>query len=176
MRRYDRGGMESEVRLEQVASRTLAAVHGSTTRADLGPTIIRLLDQVWPVVRAQALGTDHNIVMYHGGLQHIEAGVEIVRGNLVETDVVKRSQTPAGTVVTVTHFGDYADLAAAYTALEQYCAANDCARAPTSWEVYGDWSENPAERRTDVYWLLRAVASERAPAAADHPDALHETE
>jgi Metal binding domain of Ada len=27
-------------------------------------------------------------------------------------------------------------------------------RAGTSWEVYGDWEEDPAKRRTDVYFLL----------------------
>jgi hypothetical protein len=26
--------------------------------------------------------------------------------------------------------------------------------AGTSWDVYGDWEEDPAKRRTDVYFLL----------------------
>jgi hypothetical protein len=24
----------------------------------------------------------------------------------------------------------------------------------TNWEVYGDWDDDPARRRTDVYFLL----------------------
>jgi hypothetical protein len=27
-----------------------------------------------------------------------------------------------------------------------------------NWEVYGDWADDPADRRTDVYFLLRPPA------------------
>jgi hypothetical protein len=27
-------------------------------------------------------------------------------------------------------------------------------RTVTDWEVYGDWEDDPARRRTDVYFLL----------------------
>jgi effector-binding domain-containing protein len=144
------------VQVEEVGPRVLAAARGSATRANLGPTIIRLLDQVWPVLRAQGLRTDHNIVVYHGGLHDIEAGVEVVGGQLAETDVVKQARTPAGLVATVSHFGDYAAVGAAYAALERHCQEHKLARTPISWEVYGDWSDNPAEQRMDVYWLLAA--------------------
>jgi len=124
----------------------------------LGATIIRLLDQVWPVLRAQGIQTEHNVVVYRGGLERIEAGVEIRGGSLVETAVVKRSQTPAGTVATVRHTGEYAAVGAAYAALERFCREQGHVRTSLSWEVYGDWSDDPAQRHMDVYWQLAPPA------------------
>ena len=57
--------------LEDVLPRQLAAVRGGASRADLGPTILKLLDRVWPVLRGQHVKTGHNVVMYFGGLAHI---------------------------------------------------------------------------------------------------------
>jgi hypothetical protein len=150
--------MEYTVRVAEVGARRLAVAHGAAAQASLGQTIIGLLDQVWPVLRAQGLRTEHNVVVYHAGLEHIEAGVEILDGSLVETAVVKRSQTPAGTVATVRHTGDYAAVGAAYAALERFCREQGHARTPLSWEVYGDWSDDPAARHMDVYWLLEPSA------------------
>jgi effector-binding domain-containing protein len=143
------------VRVETVAPRPLAVARGASARAQLRATIIGLLDQVWPVLRAQTIKTGHNVVIYHGGLSDIEAGVEIF-GELRQTDVVKLSSTPTGTAAIVTHLGEYADVGAAYTALERWCAAHGRRRTDTSWEIYGDWSDDPTERRMDVYWLLAA--------------------
>jgi len=145
--------MEYEVTLEDVLPRQLAAVRGGASRADLGPTILRLLDKVWPVLRAQQAKTGHNVVMYFGGLEHIEAGVEVF-GEFVDAGDVRHSQTPAGPAVTTAHWGEYSEMAGAYAALAQWCAANGRHETGTSWEVYGDWADDPAQRRTDIYLLL----------------------
>jgi hypothetical protein len=52
------------------------------------------------------------------------------------------------------HFGEYSALGGAYAALEGWCAASGRHSAGVNWEVYGDWDENPARLRTDVYALL----------------------
>lgn len=77
---------------------------------------------------------------------------------LAARGAVRPTDTPAGETAAVTHYGEYTDLAGAYAALEQWCAANGRWRAGTSWEVYGDWEEDPAKRRTDVYFLLEPSA------------------
>ena len=145
--------MEYEVTLEDVLPRQLAAVRGGASRADLGPTILKLLDRVWPVLRGQHVKTGHNVVMYFGGLAHIEAGVEVF-GDFVDAGDVRHSQTPAGQAVTTAHWGEYSEMAGAYAALAQWCAANGRHQTGTSWEVYGDWADDPEERRTDIYLLL----------------------
>ena len=148
--------MGYEVTLEDVLPRQLAAVRGGASRADLSRTILKLLDKVWPVLRAQHAKTGHNVVMYLGGLEHIEAGVEVF-GEFVDAGDVRHSQTPAGSVATTAHWGEYSEMAGAYAALTQWCAANGRHQTGTSWEVYGDWADDPEQRRTDIYLLLARV-------------------
>jgi hypothetical protein len=47
-------------------------------------------------------------------------------------------------------------MAGAYAALEQWCRDNGRRSAVVNWEVYGDWDDDPAKRRTDVYFLLES--------------------
>jgi effector-binding domain-containing protein len=66
--------------------------------------------------------------------------------------------TPAGEVATTAHFGDYAQMAPAYDALEQWWTGSGRRPAGVSWEVYGDWDDDPAKVRTDIYFLLRPAS------------------
>ena len=145
--------MDYEVRVEKVLPRQLAAVRGATSRAELPRTILKLLDTVWPVLRGQNVKTGHNVVLYFGGLAHIEAGVEVF-GDFVDVGDVHHSQTPAGPAVTTAHWGEYSEMSGAYAALQQWCVASGRKQTGTSWEVYGDWADDPRQRRTDIYLLL----------------------
>jgi len=69
---------------------------------------------------------------------------------------VRRTSTPSGDVATTAHYGEYSDMAGAYAALEQWCQDSGRRAAGVNWEVYGDWDDDPAKRRTDVYFLLEA--------------------
>jgi effector-binding domain-containing protein len=145
-----------EVRVEQAMPRILAAVQAVTTPERLSTDIIRLLDQVWPLLREQGARTGHNVVIYRpgeAGALTIDAGVEVLSG-FTESGPVRRVTTPAGEVAVTAHFGEYSALGGAYAALEQWCTANGRGSAGVNWEVYGDWDEDPAKRRTDVYALL----------------------
>jgi effector-binding domain-containing protein len=145
-----------EVRAERAEPRPLAAVRAEAAQDRLGAEIIRLLDMVWPVLRAQRVATGHNVIVYHGernGVLTIDAGVEVPAGFEPDGDVRSRA-TPSGEVATVAYFGDYSQMAPAYAAIEQWCGANGRRPAGPSWEVYGDWVDDPAKRRTDIYFLL----------------------
>jgi effector-binding domain-containing protein len=153
--------VNSAVRREHASPRLLAAVRAETTRHELSADIVRLLDLVWPVLREQGVTTDHNVVVYYGGeggRLTIEAGVEALT---VFTDrgAVRHVSTPSGEVAAVTHYGDYSDLGSAYAAVESWCEDTGCRPAGVNWEVYGDWDEDPAKRRTDVYFLLASSTS-----------------
>jgi effector-binding domain-containing protein len=96
------------------------------------------------------------VVIYYPGEPGelvIDSGVEVA-GGFTARGPVRSVGTPAGEVAAVTHYGDYADLAGAYAALRQWCVAAGRQPSGTGWEVYGDWEEDPARRRTDVYFLL----------------------
>jgi effector-binding domain-containing protein len=110
-------------------------------------------DTVWPVLRAQGVATGRNVVVYHGGLDDIEIGVE-VDSPFEESGDVRRSRTPAGDAAAVTHWGDYSAMQPAYAALDTWCQDSGRRFGGVSWEVYGHWAEDPSERRTDIYRLL----------------------
>jgi effector-binding domain-containing protein len=144
------------VRTEHADPRRLASIRTTTSRAKLGPTIIAMLDQIWPVLREQGVRTDHNVVIYYGSTEQgfdIDVGVETL-SEFTGPGPIALAQTPSGEVATIAHFGDYADMGPAYAALEQWCVDND--RQPTGvrWEVYGDWDDDPTKRRTDIYFAL----------------------
>lgn len=146
-----------DVSLEQVEPRQLAAIRATASQSKLGAAIIGELDKIWPVLRAQGARTRHNVVIYYGGepqALQIAVGVEVPDGFAADGEIQPVS-TPSGAAATVAHFGDYADMHSAYQALEQWCASNGRAQAGVSWEVYGDWEEDPAKRRTDIYFLLQ---------------------
>jgi effector-binding domain-containing protein len=148
--------MAYDVRTEQAEPRALAAVGAATAHDRLGADIIRLLDKVWPVLRAQGVSVGHNVVIYRGaedGALTIEAGVEVPAGFTADGEV-QPTATPAGEVAAVAHFGEYEKLAPAYAALEQWCEDHGRRPAGVNWEVYGDWVQDPRDRRTDVYFLL----------------------
>jgi effector-binding domain-containing protein len=148
--------VDYDVRTERAQPRSLAAIRARIPRDRLGPEIIRLLDVIWPVLRAQQVSTGHNVVIYHGtadGTLTVDVGVEVPAGFVPDGDV-QPAATPEGDVATAAHFGDYAKLAGAYAALEQWCASRARPPAGVNWEVYGDWDDDPAQVRTDVYFLL----------------------
>jgi effector-binding domain-containing protein len=146
-----------EVHAGPVAPRTLAAVRAVTTQQQLGSEIVRLLDLVWPLLREQGVRTGHNVVVYHessDGTLTVDAGVETFTG-FAGGGEVRLTSTPEGEAATTAHYGDYSAMAPAYAALARWCAENGRQRAGVNWEVYGDWDDDPAKRRTDVYFLLR---------------------
>ncbi|HVE94494.1 MAG TPA: GyrI-like domain-containing protein [Acidimicrobiales bacterium] len=144
--------MGYEVAVAHVAARNVAAVTTSATPETLADTIYRSLDQVWPVLRAQEVEAGQNVVIYRDMLNAIDIGVEFLGPFEPSGDVVAVT-TPAGEVVTTVHWGDYSAMPDAYRALEAWCAQNDRSHAE-GWEVYGDWDDDPAKRRTDIFFRL----------------------
>jgi effector-binding domain-containing protein len=145
-----------QVRTERATPRVLAAIRANTTPQRLSSDIIGLLDQVWPVLREQGIRTGHNVVVYHpgeAGVLTVDAGVEVF-SEFAGSGAVRCMATPAGEVAATAHYGEYSAMAGAYQALEQWCTANSRQPAGVNWEVYGDWDDDPSNRRTDVYVLL----------------------
>ena len=135
-----------------VAAQPIAAVRRSTTRAELGKAIIGGFDVLWPFLRANGARTGRNVVIYRKGLTDIEIGVEIF-SDVTPAGEVFISATPSGQAVVATHFGDYAEMHGAYQAIERWCKDAGRRTGP-SWEIYGHWEDDPAKRRTDIFFLL----------------------
>jgi effector-binding domain-containing protein len=150
-----------EVRTEQAAPRRLAAIRSVTAPQDLRQTIGRSLGIIWPAVREQGVRFGHNVFVYRDGEPGtliVELGVEVL-GDFTESGEIQIVQTPPGEVATAAYYGDdYSQMAPVYQALEQWCVSNGRRPAGVNWEVYGDPAEDPAQTRTDIYFLLEPAA------------------
>ena len=153
--------MAIEVRTEQAAPRRLAAIRSVTAPQDLRQTIGRSLGIIWPAVREQGVRFGHNVFVYRDGgpgTLIVEIGVEVL-GDFPERGEVRIVHTPPGEVATATHYGDdYSQMDPVYQALGQWCASNGRRPAGVNWEVYGDPARDPAQTRTDIYFLLEPAA------------------
>ena len=52
------------------------------------------------------------------------------------------------------HVGPYDQMQAAYAALDEWVRSHGEPSARVSWEVYGDWQQDPNKLRTDIYYQL----------------------
>lgn len=114
---------------------------------------------VWPVLHGQEVRTGHNVVVYYpgqGGTFPIVAGVEVFT-DFADHGEVRPASTPSGDTAATAHYGEYSDMAGPYEALEQWCKDNGRRAAGVSWEICGDWDDDPVKRRTDVYFLLEPM-------------------
>ena len=46
----------------------------------------------------------------------------------------------------------------AHDAIHQWVSAQGHKLTGASWEVYGDWSDDPTQLRTDIYYQLKGDA------------------
>jgi effector-binding domain-containing protein len=146
--------MPYDVTIADVAEQPIAAVRRQAGLDELGPVFMSALDIVWGFVREYNVATGHNVVVYFDQVFNMEIGVQTF-SPLPTHDEVLASATPSGRVAMTTHWGDYAELPLAHTAVARSIIANGLQAAGLNWEVYGDWDDDPPKRRTDVYYLLR---------------------
>jgi effector-binding domain-containing protein len=152
--------MRPQVQIEVVSPRLLAAVRREVAAGRVGDVWRPALDQVWAFLRTQpGLRTDgHNIFVYHhpskaGDPMHADFGVEVTR-EFAGSGEVRPVRTPSGEAAVVRHVGPYDGLAEAHSAIHAWARESGCALAGTSWEIYGDWNEDPAKLETLVMYLL----------------------
>lgn len=152
------------VRVERAASREVAAVRASVPLREVPRRFAQYLDQVYAAARTGAVRLDgQNVFLYRGdagpdGATEIEFGVGAT-APFAPLGPVRSVALPAGEVATTTHWGDYGGLGAAHGAVVGWCRAHGRELAGPRWEVYGHWSDEPAQRRTDVYYLLRPAVT-----------------
>ena len=152
--------MTYEIVTERAAARPIAAVHRRVKVGHVGTSWKPALDQVWAFLRErQGLRTDgHNIFVYHhparrGEPMDVDFGVEVV-GAFEGAGEVVFTHTPAGQVASTLHVGPYDRLADAHQAIDAWRSAHGRAFGAASWEIYGDWSDDPAALQVQVVYLL----------------------
>lgn len=142
-----------------VAPRRVAGIRAQVPRGRVGREFRRYSDQLYAAARAGALELDgQNIFIYRAATAEtltVEFCVGVT-APFAALGAVEPLETPGGNVAMTTHVGDYARLGEANAAIFEWCRANNRAIAGPSWEVYGHWSEDPEQLRTEVYFCLRA--------------------
>ncbi len=146
------------VRLAAVEAIPFAAASGRVAFVEVQKTIPVLLSRVYDHLNARKVQhAGVNIVLYRpegAGQYLMEAGVH-VEGEVGAGGGVRVVSTPAGRVATAAYWGPFDGLPEVHRRIAEWCTANGQVAAGTNWEVYGPWSDDPAEQRTDVFWLLR---------------------
>lgn len=152
--------MDYQVVPKTVSAQPLAAVRRRALTRDIGRVWKPALDLVWEFLRRhEGLRTDgHNCFLYHhpahrDDAMEIDFGVQVIRPFAPEGEVIF-TETPAGEVAMTTHIGGYDKLGAAHDAIHSWRIANGRTFAGLSWEIYGDWTEDPTKLETQVIYLL----------------------
>ena len=139
----------------------LAAVRRQVAIGGVGTACRPALDKVWNFLRTNpGLRTDgHNVFLYHHHNNRdmpmdVDFGVEVVRAFEPEGEV-HAIETPAGEAAVAAHAGSYDRIKETHDAIHAWSVTNHRAFAGKSWEIYGDWSDDPAKLETTIVYLLK---------------------
>lgn len=147
--------MKPHVRIEESPALPLAIVRRRAASGELKAVVPAACGDVWARVKAHGVDRPGRLVaIYLDGAINIEVGVEVTAAFAGFEDLA-RSATPAGRVATVTHLGGYDGLGDAHQAIRTWCTEHDHRVAGPNWEIYGHWNDDPAQLRTDVFYLLQ---------------------
>ena len=83
----------------------------------------------------------------------VDFGVQVARPFTPEGEVAL-AETPAGKVASALHVGPYDRIGETHQAIQAWVTANQVKLAGKSWEVYGDWTDDPAKLETQIEYLL----------------------
>ena len=156
--------MSCDIQVLEVAPGPLAVVRGVAKMNDLSSRIRELFDQVYGLLAKGAVRqAGQNVIVYLNEPGKnllaspegcpIEVGVQVAVPFTNGAGLMS-SATPGGMVVTAVHMGTYDQIKMAHHAIHQWSADNHHTLASPNWEIYGDWSDQPDQLRTDVFYLL----------------------
>jgi effector-binding domain-containing protein len=135
-----------------------AGIEVFALRADLKQAIKKTFDRLYAPGALQP-GHGHNFILYSSWTRE---GVTLLVGVLdrqpggADADL-KPAHIPGGRVITALHFGDYGQMGPVYDALYSAVKAKGLKQINRSLEIYGDWSDDPAKVRTDIYIYIGAA-------------------
>ncbi len=143
----------ADITIQTVDARQLLGRQTRSPWPTIGTTARPEMDALWDVIRGEGLQHDHNIWIYTDPTPTdvaMTVGVEILGDFDAPTDFVK-AHTPAGIAAHLTFMGDYGGLREAHDAVRRFIEDSPYVRTGTTWEVYGDWQDDPNRRRTDIF-------------------------
>lgn len=147
----------TDVAIVNVEEQHLLAARTRVTFPEVPGKLLPLMERVGAFVRDHGVeGAGQNVWFYRdasGGQMEVDVGVQVPASTEVADGLV-RSATPAGRCAHAVLYGDYSGIPGVHQAIHRWCAEQNLVLAGPCWELYGDWNEDPALRRTDMYHLL----------------------
>jgi effector-binding domain-containing protein len=152
--------MGASVSVQLASPRMLAAVRRQVRIGHVATAWRPAVDLVWAFLRqTPGLRTDgHNIFLYHHAAKGestmaVDFGVQVTRA-FPQSGEVFATETPAGKVASALHVGPYERMGETHEAIQSWVRANHKTLAGKSWEIYGDWTDDPAKLETQIEYLL----------------------
>jgi effector-binding domain-containing protein len=153
--------LDLTVRQIEALPRSIAGIDERVAPTALSVAISSLLGEVWQHLnRENILTAGHNVILYNGPANpDFDAlfGVE-VHERFTPAGRIIAAETPAGPVAMTVYWGEYTGLPEAHATVRQWLDAQGLRRAGPSWEVHGDWNDDPKKLRTDIFYLLEPAA------------------
>jgi effector-binding domain-containing protein len=146
--------MTYTVESKTVESQPLATVKRRARQSELSKVVPEACGIVWDAVKALQIKGGRHVAIYWNGEIDLEVGVEVDDSFQGKGEVL-RSATPAGAVLTTTHVGMYDRLGDAHRAIVEWSVQHQKPLAGPNWEVYGHWTDDLSQLRTDVFYLLK---------------------
>jgi effector-binding domain-containing protein len=131
----------------------IAVVHRRATLNELSRVVPQACGDSWNLVKKLGLKGGRNVAVYLDGEIDMEIGQEVA-APFQSTSELFCSSTPGGEVATAVHIGAYDQLGKAHEAIRQWAAEHNRTFAGPNWEIYGHWTEDLTQLRTDVFYLL----------------------
>jgi len=145
------------IREVTIAARPVAGVQAQVPVGGVAREFRRHLDQVYAAGRAGAVELDGQNIFIYRACTEDRLTVDFcvgIKAPFAAVGAVVPLDTPHGAAAMTVHHGDYGRIGEANAEIIEWCRANGRRRAGPSWEVYGHWHADPAQLRTEIYYLL----------------------
>lgn len=136
------------------AARIVGVRHRVTFgETDLGTLIGEAYAQVYTAL-PPGPWPGHNVILYE---PDGDTTARVLIGRHFDGDLpegLEEATLPATDVLWTEHFGEYGELHRAHKAIIDQLASEGHNSVGPNWEIYGDWHDEPAQRRTEVLYSL----------------------
>jgi GyrI-like small molecule binding domain len=137
----------------RVEPKRIAVVHRRARLDELTKVVPAACGDSWNLVKKLRLKAGRNVAVYLDEEINLQVGQEVAEP-FPSTGDLFCSTIPGGEVATTAHIGPYHQLGDAHQAVRQWAADHKRTLAGPNWEIYGHWTDDPNQLRTDVFYLL----------------------
>lgn len=151
--------MPPSCRVVSLSPVLLALTQEELPRAQIPVRIRSMFDVVYTWLKTSGVRqAGHNYAVYDkGSTQNLLVRVGFpVGGPFADTERVKCVELAGGEAAHATHVGAYGEMHRTYAILTEWCSRASMPLSGQSWEVYGDWHDDPSKLETDLYFRLGA--------------------